>query len=259
LKYRPLREHVSNVAAGIAYEIAGELGIPAYIYDGISVDEFEDIARISGMPAIERHSLVHTLNMRAVAIKTAAAIGRHYADLNLIVAHLGGGITISVHRQGKMIDIVSDDEGPFSPERAGRVPCQQLVDLCFSGQYDHRTVVRMMRGNGGLVAYLGTTDAIEVEKRIAGGDQKAELVYQAMAYQVAKGIGELATVVNGKVDAIILTGGLAHSKMLTGWIAARVEFIAPVRIVPGENELEALAHGVYRVMAGEEAAHEFAI
>jgi butyrate kinase len=170
---------------------------------------------------------------------------------------LGGGISVSLHHQGKMIDISSDDEGPFSPERAGRVPCRKLIDLCYSGKYDHQTMRRMLRGKGGLLAYLDTNSALEVEQRINNGDQKAVLVYQAMAYQIAKAIGELATVVKGKVDRIALTGGLAHSKMLTGWITERVEFIAPVAIFPGENELESLALGALRVLRGQEVAHEF--
>ena len=221
------------------------------------MDELQDIARISGMPAIGRDSLSHCLNMRAVARKLAAERGKEYSSLSLIVAHLGGGITVSMHHKGCMIDIVSDDEGPFSPERAGRVPCRRLIELCYSGQYNHEIMRKMLRGNGGLVAYLGTNNAQEVEARINKGDRAAALIYQAMAYQIAKAIGELATVVQGKVDGIVLTGGIAHSKMLTGWIAESVGFIAPVSIFPGENELESLALGALRVLRGEEPAHEF--
>jgi butyrate kinase len=156
-----------------------------------------------------------------------------------------------------MIDIVSDDEGPFSPERAGRVHCRMLIDLCYSGKYNHQTMRKMLRGGGGLVAYLGTNSAIEVQERINKGDKEAELIYQAMAYQIAKAIGELAAVVKGKVDGIALTGGLAYSKMLTAWISERVGFIAPVSVIPGENELESLALGASRVLRGEETAHEY--
>ena len=156
-----------------------------------------------------------------------------------------------------MIDIVSDDEGPFSPERAGRVPCRPLIDLCYAGEYDFQTMRKMLRGYGGLTAYLGTNSAIEVQERIENGDEEAALIFEAMAYQIAKSIGELATVVKGKVDAIALTGGLAHSKMLTGWVKERVEFVAPVSIYPGENELESLALGGLRVLRGEELAHEY--
>lgn len=257
LTHRPLAEHASNVAALIAYEIAGQLNIPSYIYDAISSDELDDISRISGMPTLPRTSLCHVLNMRAVCRKVAEAHNKKYSEMNIIVAHLGGGITISVHKEGKMVDIVSDDEGPFSPERAGRVPCRSLIDMCYSGRYDHKTMRKMLRGNGGLIAYTGTSSAIEVEARIKGGDENVKLIYEAMASQVAKGIGELATVVKGKVDVIILTGGIAHSKMFTEWVIERVQFIAPVEIVAGENELEALALGVLRVLRGEETAHEF--
>ncbi len=254
---RPVAEHASNLGAVIAYHIASPLEIPAYIYDSVAVDELEDVARLSGLPEIDRKSLSHALNMRAVAIKTAEKLNKSYHDMNIIVAHLGGGISISVHKGGQMIDIVSDDEGPFSPERAGRVPCMLLAKLCYSGKYDHRTMMKRLRGNGGLVAYLGTNKAVEVEDRIKNGDKEAELVYYAMAYQVAKGIGELATVVMGDVDRIIITGGIAYSRIMTEWIKERVKFIAPVEIMPGENELEALALGALRVLRGEEQYHEY--
>ena len=259
LKSREIPEHASNLAGLIAYEITKPLGKNAYIYDAISADDFSDIARISGMPALPRQSLCHVLNMRAVARKTAAELGKRYEALNLIVAHLGGGITVGVHRNGKLEDIVSDDEGPFSPERAGRVPCRALIDLCYSGKHDYQTMKKMLRGKGGLAAYLGTSNVIEVEKRIDAGDAEAKLVLEAMAYQIAKGIGELATVVNGKVDAIVLTGGIAHSKRVSSWISERVSFIAPVKTVPGENELESLALGILRVLRGEENAAEYTV
>lgn len=257
LRHRPLLEHASNVAPIIAHELAEKLNIPSYIYDAVCVDELEDIARISGMTVLPRDSMCHVLNMRAVARKIAEKNDRPYQDMNIIVAHLGGGITLSIHHNGKMIDIVSDDEGPFSPERAGRVSCRYLIDLCYSGKYDYHTMRKMLRGKGGLVDCLGTSSAIEVETRINNGDAKDKLVYEAMAYQIAKAIGELATVVSGNVDAIVLTGGIAYSKMLTAWIAERVKFIAPVEIVAGENELESLALGGLRVLRGEEQAHEY--
>lgn len=254
LKNNPVVEHASNLGALIAYEIAEKLGIGAYIYDSVAVDELSDIARISGMPAISRMSLSHALNARAMAHKVAEKTGKKYEEMNLIVAHLGGGISVSAHEKGRMIDISSDDEGPFSPERAGRVPCNKLIDLCYSGQYDRKTMKKMLRGNGGLSAYLGTLDAREAEKMIAEGNQEAKIVYEAMAYQVAKAIGELAAVLKGDVDAIILTGGIAYSKKMTGWISERVAFIAPVEILAGENELESLAFGTLRVLNGEEEA-----
>nr|WP_277998798.1 butyrate kinase [Moorella sulfitireducens] len=254
LRSDKIPEHASNLAALIAYEIAAPLGIPAMIYDAVSTDEMDEIARISGMPEIERPSLSHVLNSRVVARKVAGSLNKEYRDVNVIVAHLGGGITITIHSGGRIIDVVSDDEGPFSPERAGRVPCRILIDLCYSGQYDHQTMRKKLRGRGGLIAYLGTSNAPEIEERIKNGDDYACLVYQAMAYQIAKAIGELATVVKGKVDRIAITGGLAHSKLLTGWIIERVSFIAPVQVYPGAFELEALASGCYRVLTGEEQA-----
>lgn len=255
LKNRPVVEHASNLGAIIAYEIAEPLKIPSFIYDSVAVDELEDIARISGMADIERKSFSHALNMRAVAIKVAKELGKDYNDMNLIVTHLGGGISVSIHKKGKMIDIVSDDEGPFSPERSGRVPCKDLIGMCY--QEDKNVMKKKLRGKGGLISYLGTNSALDVEKKIAEGDEKAKLIYEAMAYQIAKGIGELATVVYGEVDRIIITGGIAYSKMMTEWLKKRVEFIAPVEIVPGENELESLAFGSLRVLKGEEKAREY--
>lgn len=257
LKTNPVMEHASNLGALIAYEIANTVGIPAYIYDCVRVDELQDIARISGMPDIARTSTTHTLNSRAMAMKTAKKYGKKYSDMNFVVAHLGGGISLNVHEKGKIIDIISDDEGPFSPEGSGRVPCKQLVNMCFCGKFDNKAMNKKLRGNGGLKAYLNTVDAREVEKMIANGNEEAKLVYEAMAYQVAKGIGELATVVDGNVDAIIITGGIAYSEMLTSWIKKRVQFIAPVEILPGENEMESLVLGTLRVLRNEETAREY--
>lgn len=257
LREKPVMEHASNLGAPIAYEIAKSIGVNAYIYDSVRTDELKEIARISGMPDIPRTSTSHVLNTRAMAIKLANKVGKQYDEMNFIVAHLGGGISINVHEKGKIVDLISDDEGPFSPERAGRVPCRDLIELCYSGKYDKKTMHRKLRGNGGIKAYLGTVDAREVERRIEDGDEKAKLIYEAMAYQVAKGIGELATVLEGRVDYIILTGGIAHSKMLTSWIKKRVEFIAPVEMMAGENEMESLAYGILRVLRGEEKAREY--
>lgn len=257
LKNRPLMEHASNLGALIAYEIANSIGKPSYIYDSVKVDELNPIARISGLPEIPRTSTSHVLNSRAMAIKCAKKYNKSYEDMNFVVAHIGGGVSLSVYEKGKLVDIISDDEGPFSPERAGRVHCRALIELCFSGKYDKKTVVRMMNGNGGLKAYLGTVDAREVEKMILSGNEEAKLVYEAMAYQIAKGIGELSTVVNGNVDAIILTGGIAYSNMITSWIKDRVEFIAPVEIMAGENEMESLALGALRVLRGQEEARDY--
>ncbi|MEG0773405.1 butyrate kinase [Clostridium sp.] len=257
LKNNPITEHASNLGALIAYEIANSIGVTAYIYDSVRVDELKDIAKISGMSDIPRSSTSHVLNSRAMAMKVAKKYGKKYDELNFIVTHLGGGISLSVHEKGKMVDIIADDEGPFSPERAGRIPCKELIDLCYSGKYDKKTMHKKLRGDGGLKDYLGTVDVREVVKAIEHGDKNAELILEAMAYQVSKGIGELATVVEGKVDAIVITGGIAYSKLITDWIKNRVQFIAPVEIMPGENEMESLSLGTLRVLRGEEEAKEY--
>lgn len=257
LRDEPVFEHASNLGALIAYKIAQTVGVEAYIYDSVRVDEMKPIARISGMSDVPRTSTSHALNSRAMAMKVARKYDKQYNEMNFVVAHLGGGISLSVHEKGQMVDIIADDEGPFSPERAGRVPCKGLIDLCYSGTYDQKTMNRKLRGQGGLKDYLNTVDAREVEKMIRDGDENAKLIYEAMAYQVAKGIGDLATVVEGKVDAIVITGGIAYSEMLTGWIKRRVAFIAPVEIMPGENEMESLALGTLRVLNGQEEVREY--
>ena len=257
LKTNPVIEHASNLGAILAYEMAKKIGVNAYIYDSVREDELDDIARISGMPEIIRSSSSHALNTMAMAMKVAQKYNKKYSDLNFIIAHLGGGISVSAHRKGKIVDIISDDEGPFSPERAGRVPCGSLIDLCFSGKYDKETIHKMLRGNAGLKAYLNSADAKEIERMINNGDENAKLIYEAMAYQVAKGIGELSTVLDGDIDYIIITGGIAYSDMFTQWVEKRVKFIAPVEIMPGENEMESLALGTLRVLKGEEKAQEY--
>lgn len=252
---RPIIEHASNLGGLIANEIAESAGVKAYIYDSISVDELDDIARISGLADIERQSLTHCLNMRAAAIKTSEKMNKNYKDCNFVVAHLGGGISLSAHRQGKMVDMVSDVEGPFSPERAGVLPTDKLVKLCYSNE--ESVVKKKLRGKGGLVSYLNTNSALEVEDMIKNGDERAKIVYEAMAYQIAKAIGELSVALEGKVDKIVLTGGIAYSKMLTDWIIKRVSFITDVEVLPGENELESLALGTLRVLEGKEEAYEY--
>lgn len=257
LMNKPVLEHASNLAALIAYEMAKELNINAYIYDSIAVDELMDIARHTGLPEVDRVSLTHALNMRAAAIKTAKKLEKKYEECNFVVAHLGGGISLTCHHEGKMIDIVSDDEGPFSPERSGRVAVKDLFKYVSSGKYTNDEMKRKLRGEAGLKGHLGTIDAREVEKRIEASDEKAKLIYETMAYQIAKSIGELSVTLYGNVDRIILTGGIAYSKMLTDWIVDRVKFIAPVEIIPGENEMESLTLGVLRVLNGEEKAKEY--
>jgi butyrate kinase len=252
-------QHASNLGGIIAYEIASGLNIPSYIVDPVVVDELEPIARISGFSLIERVSIFHALNQKAVARRVAKELGRKYTELNLIVTHMGGGITVGVHKQGRVIDVNNGlhGEGPFSPERAGTVPVGDLVALCYSGQYYRDEIMKKLVGQGGLVSYLGTNDAVEVEKRIEAGDEQAALVYEAMAYQVAKEIGAASAVLAGKVDAIVLTGGLAYGKGFVKSITDRINWIADTIVHPGENELQALAEGTLRVLRGEEIVKEY--
>ncbi len=252
-------QHASNLGGILAYEIASGLNIPPYIVDPVVVDELEPIARISGFDLIERRSIFHALNQKAVARRIAKDLGKKYEDLNLIVTHMGGGITVGVHKQGKVVDVNNGlhGDGPFSPERAGTVPAGDLIDLCFSGQYFREEIMKKLVGHGGLVGYLGTNNAIEVEKMIKHGDEKAKLVYQAMAYQISKEIGAASAALSGRVDAIILTGGLAYGNEFISEISNRVNWIADVIVQPGENELRALAEGALRVLQGEEKEKEY--
>lgn len=248
----PIISHASNLGALIADAIAKPLGIPAFIYDSVSSDELYEIARVTGIPEVSRQSFCHVLNAKAMCRKVAGINHRTYEDLNFIVAHLGGGISISIHEKGRIVDVITDDGGPFSPERAGSIPLLYIVDMCYSGQYDKHTMLKKLRGYGGMKAHLGTHDCRMIEKMIEEGNEKAKLVYEAQAYQIAKGIGELAPVLSGKIDFIILTGGVAYSKMLTDMISERVSFIAPIVIMPGENEMESLALGAFRIMNKQE-------
>lgn len=254
-------EHASNLGGILAREIAKSSGkkMDAYIVDPVVVDELDDIARYSGLPELPRISIFHALNQKAVARRYARENGKKYDELKLIVVHLGGGITIGVHKNGRVIDVNNglDGEGPFSPERAGSLPVGQLAKLCFSGKYQLHHVRKMITGNGGLVAYLGSNNASEIEEHIERGDHKAKDVYRAMAYQIAKDIGAASTVLYGKVDAIILTGGLAHSDVLLGWIVERICFIGKIVIYPGEDEMQALAEGVYYALKGELPIREY--
>lgn len=256
---RPSTEHAANLAAPIARAFADSLGVPAYFADPISVDEYEPLARLSGLPEISRVSKLHALSIRSTAAKAAASLGKALEEANLVVAHLGSGISISPVKAGKMVDANgADDEGPFSPERSGSVPMSDLVTLCYSGQYDEGELIHLLTHGSGLFAHLGTTDAREVEKMILAGNTRASDVEQAMAYQISKEIGAMATVLCGRVDAIVLTGGLAAWDRLVGHITERCCFIAPVITYPGENEMEALASSVIRVLAGEEEARVYA-
>ena len=252
-------QHASSLGGILAKEIASQLNIPSYIVDPVVVDELDDIARVSGLPEVERVSIFHALNQKAIARRAAKDLGKPYNELNIIVTHLGGGISVGAHKKGNVVDVNNalDGDGPFSPERAGGLPVEGLLDLCYSGRYTLEEIKKRLVGKGGLVAYLKTNDAREVEKMIEAGDEYARLVYSAMAYQIAKEIGSCAAVLEGDVDAIILTGGIAYSKMLTSWIIERVSFIAPIKVYPGEDEMTALAEGGLRVLRGEERAKQY--
>ncbi|ATW24294.1 butyrate kinase [Candidatus Formimonas warabiya] len=253
------KEHASNLGALIAKDLADSRGIPAFIVDPIAVDEMTDMAKISGLQGVERKSLFHALNQKAVARKIAEKHRRQYEELNLIVAHLGGGITVGAHQKGRVIDVNNgvDGDGPFSPERTGGLPVESIVEMCFESGLSKKEVYQKIKGRGGLVSYLETNDARVVEALIKQGNRKAFFIFEAMAYQIAKEIGGCAAVLKGKVDFIVLTGGLAYSKLLVDWIRERINFIAPVEVSPGENELEALTDGAYRVLNGLEKAKEY--
>ena len=256
LKVGVLGEHASNLGGLIAKEIGDSVGIPSYIVDPVVVDELNDVARISGIPEITRKSIFHALNQKATARRAAKDLNKKYEDCNFIVAHMGGGISVGAHLKGSVIDVANalDGEGPFSPERSGGLPVGDLVKMCFGGKYSHDDIKKKIKGNGGLVAYLNTNDGRDVEAMIEAGDEKAKLVYEAMAYQVAKEIGACATVLNGEVDAVLLTGGISYSKMFTNMIIDKVKFVAEVKVYPGEDEMIALAQGGLRVLSNEEEA-----
>jgi len=246
-------EHASNLGGLLAYGLASTVDIPSFIVDPVSVDEMEPLARFTGLPEVRRRSLFHALNLKAVAHRVAKDLNRDYYDLNLVMVHLGGGISVGAQRKGRMIDVADPNEtGPFSPERAGSLPTSALLKMCFSGEYTVEQMKRKLVGQGGLVAHLGINDGREIEKRIDQGDKLAAVAFEAMAYGVAKEIGAMCTTLLGDIDGIVLTGGLAHSKRLANWIRSRVEFIATVLVYPGEDELQALVEGALRVLRGEE-------
>lgn len=257
IRHKSLIPHASNLGALLADAVAGPLGLPAIIYDAVSADDLPELAKITGIPEIRRESFCHVLNSRAMGRKFAESQGKSYEKMDLLIAHLGGGISISAHRNGRIIDVISDDGGPFSPERAGSVPLLYIIDMCFSGQYTKEQVLRKQRGQGGLRAWLGTADCKEIEDRIQAGDEKAALFYEAQAYQIAKGIGNLAPALNCNMEAILLTGGLAYSQVLTEKIISYIAPLAPVHILPGQCEMEALALGMLRVLRGEEEARHY--
>lgn len=250
LRFTPRGEHASNLGAVIAWEIAQPLGIPAYTVDPVVVDEMDEIARISGMPLIQRKSTFHALNHKAIARQVARDLGRAYSDLSLIVVHLGGGVSVGAHYKGRIIDVndALDGDGPMSPERSGSVPLGALYKMCFSGKFTLEEIIKMNYGKGGLVAYLGSSEAPEIVKRIKADDSYAKLIYDAMIYQIAKEIGAAATIFSGDVDAIVLTGGMGQEPYLVSHLTEKIKFIAEVLVYPGENEMLSLAQGALRVL-----------
>ncbi len=257
----PVSDHESNLGGLIAHEIAKEIdqNVKAIIVDPICVDEMEEISRISGMPELPRKSIFHALNQRAVARTYARERGGKYEEMNLIVAHMGGGVSVGAHYKGRVIDVNNglNGDGPMTPERSGGLPVAQLVELCFSGKYTKPEIMKKIKGWGGFCAYLGTNDVIDVEQRIQQGDEYAKLIFEAMAYQVSKEIGALSTVLKGEVDGILLTGGVAYSHRMTDLITERVKHLGPVRVYPGEGEMEALALNAYLVLTGELEVQEY--
>jgi len=252
--------HASNLGAPLAKRLADEAGgKPAFIVDPVVVDELMEEARLSGLPEIQRRSIFHALNQKAVARRAAMDMGKEYEDVNLIVAHMGGGISVGAHEKGKVVDVNNalDGEGPFSPERAGSLPAGELAKLAFSGEIELDELLRRITGGGGLVAHLGTNDLREVERLRKEGDEKADLIFRAMTYAISKEIAARAAVLKGQVDLVVLTGGLAHSETFTKAIEERVAFIASVKVYPGEDEMKALAEGALRVLRGKEKAREY--
>jgi len=260
LRIGVLGEHASNLGGLIADNIAQALPrAKAYIADPVVVDEMIDVARISGHPEFQRVSIFHALNQKAIGRAFAQSVDKKYEEINVIVAHLGGGISVGAHCKGRVIDVINalDGEGPFSPERSGTLPAGALAKLCFSGDYTLEDVKKMIKGEGGLVAHLGTNDAYDVELKAKAGDANAKLIQDAMSYQVGKSIGEMAAVLKGKVDGILLTGGIAHNPDLVNYIKEMVSFIAPVVVYPGEDEMKALAMNGYMVLRGEIQPREY--
>ena len=257
LKNKPQNEHASNVGAMIARALSVEYHIPAFIYDGVTVDQLLPINKITGVTTFRRKGMGHNLNTRAAAMRYAREQGKAYEDITVIVAHLGGGISVNLHHNGRIEDFINDEEGPFSPERAGGLPMFDVIKMCFDGEHTYDSMMKMVKRQGGLMSHLGTTDSREVEKMIKDGDEHAKLIYDAMILNIAKNIAKCAPNVCGKVDAIVLTGGIAYSEYVTSSIRERVEFIAPVVVYAGEDEMLSLALGGLRVLRGEEKAKTY--
>lgn len=251
--------HASSLGAIVAYNLAKRCGKPAYVVDPIVVDELDQYAKLTGFPGIERRSVFHALNQKAIARRCAKEMGVPYENSRFVVAHMGGGITVGAHRYGRVIDVndALAGEGPFTPERTGAIPLLPLIELCYSGAYTEQEMYEIVTKKGGMMAYLGTNDLQKCEKLVKEGDEYAALVMESMAYQISKEIGAMTAVLEGRVDAIILTGGLAYSTRFTGAIKQRVGLIAPIKVFPGEDEMLALAGAVYRVLRGEEQLKEY--
>lgn len=257
LTYAPASRHESALACMIGMNLAGNSGVPVIIYDGVSVDEIREVARYTGFPGIQNTGRGHILNSRRVSRMTAAKLGKAYEESTFIVAHLGGSISVSAHDQGRIVDIVNAFGGPMSTQRAGRLPMDQLIALCYSGKYGQQELLKLLNGGSGYKAYFGTQDARKVSELMDAGDPLACAVTEALAYQTAKAIGEMRVAVEHPVDRVILTGGMANFRFVTDYISNRVSFIAPAELLPGEFEMEALAEGALGVLTGKEPAREF--
>ena len=253
-------EHASNLGGLIAHSFSKKIGLGcAYIADPVVVDELSDLARISGHPKFERVPIFHALNQKAVAKTFAKGQNKRYEDLNLIVAHMGGGVSVGAHLKGRVVDVnqALHGDGPFSPERSGTLPINQVIKACFSGEYTQEEMNKMMMGKGGYVAYFGHNDALAIENAAKAGDEKAILIQNAMAYQIAKEIGSMAVVLKEKIDAILLTGGLAYGKPLIEEIKSYIQWIAPIHVYPGEDEMKALAMNAYMILKKEITANQY--
>lgn len=248
--------HASNLAGIIGYNLSKELGIPSYITDPVTVDEMAPIAKVTGIPGIERKSKFHALNQKAIARRAAKQLNKRYEDSNFIVVHIGGGISIGAHDQGKVVDVnnVIDGDGPMAPTRAGSIPVESMIDLCFSGKYTATELKEYVSQRAGLTDYLGTSDVRDVQDMMEQGNEQAKMLYEAMAYQICKNVGAMATVLKGKIDAIVVTGGVAYSKQFIRLLKERIDFLGEVMVIPGEEEMLALAEGALRVLTGEEEA-----
>lgn len=251
------QNHASQLSGLIGKQVADAIGKSAYIYDAVTAGDLTEIAQVTGFEGVKRNSLCHVLNTRATAIKYADEVEIPFDRLNLVVAHLGGGCSVAVYKEGRIIESTGDDDGAFAPERSGSIPALQLIDLCFSGKFTKDEMIKKVRGKGGMYALIGTSDCRAAEEKIAAGDEDVNLVFSAMAYQNAKAIAINSVSLKGQVDAIILTGGAAYSKLFTDMIREYVRFIAPVIVIPGENEIESLAQGGARILKGEEQAKTY--